>query len=118
MPSVVIPVQELIRVCKEEEVDHILVDGAHAIGSLRVDVNEIDADFYVSNLYKWLFSPPYVAFMYCNKKLKDVHHPVVAHESGKGFPAESAWVGMRYYSPQLVVPTILEFVNRFEGGIE
>ncbi|CAI8603617.1 unnamed protein product [Vicia faba] len=103
---------------REEEVDQIFVDGAHAIGSLRVDVKEIDADFYVSNLYKWLFSPPSVAFMYCNKKLKDVHHPVVAHEYGKGLPAESAWVGMRDYSPQLVVPTILEFVNRFEGGIE
>lgn len=118
MPSVVIPVQELIRVCREEGVDQIFVDGAHAIGSLRVDVKEIGADFYVSNLYKWFFSPPSVAFMYCNKKLKDVHHPVVAHEYGKGLPAESAWVGMRDYSPQLVVPSILEFVNRFEGGIE
>lgn len=120
MPSVVIPVRELIRVCREEEVDQIFVDGAHALGSLNVDVKEIGADFYVSNLYKWFFSPPSVAFMYCNKnkKLNDVHHPVVAHEYGNGLPAESAWVGMRDYSPQLVVPSIMEFVNRFEGGIE
>jgi selenocysteine lyase/cysteine desulfurase len=118
MPSVVIPVRELIKVCREEEVDQVFVDGAHAIGSLHVDVKEIGADFYVSNLYKWLFSPPSVAFMYCNKKVNNVHHPVVAHEYGKGLPAESAWVGMRDYSPQLVVPSILEFVNRFEGGID
>ncbi|KAB1202485.1 hypothetical protein CJ030_MR8G018288 [Morella rubra] len=31
---------------------------------------------------------------------------------------ESAWIGTRDYSPQLVVPKVLEFVNRFEGGIE
>lgn len=117
MPSVVLPVCELIRVCREQGVDQVFVDGAHAIGSLRVDVKEIDADFYVSNLYKWFFSPPSVAFMHC-KKTSDVHHPVVSQEYGKGLPAESAWVGMRDYSPQLVVPSILDFVNRFEGGIE
>ncbi|XP_027366454.1 L-cysteine desulfhydrase-like [Abrus precatorius] len=117
MPSVVLPVRELIRVCREEGVDQVFVDGAHAIGSLRVDVKEIGADFYVSNLYKWFFSPPSVAFLY-SKNSNDVHHPVVSHEYGKGLPVESAWVGMRDYSPQLVVPSILEFVDRFEGGIE
>ncbi|XP_061367989.1 L-cysteine desulfhydrase [Gastrolobium bilobum] len=117
MPSVVLPVRELISVCREQEVDQVFVDGAHAIGSLRIDVEEIGADFYVSNLYKWFFSPPSVAFLHC-KKSSDMHHPVVSHEYGKGLPVESAWVGMRDYSPQLVVPSILEFVNRFEGGIE
>ncbi|TKY52406.1 L-cysteine desulfhydrase [Spatholobus suberectus] len=118
MPSVVLPVRELIKVCREQGVEQVFVDGAHAIGSLRVDVKEIGADFYVSNLYKWFFSPPSVAFLYCKNKSNDVHHPVVSQEYGKGLPVESAWVGMRDYSPQLVVPSILEFVNRFEGGIE
>ncbi|KAK7278120.1 hypothetical protein RJT34_23145 [Clitoria ternatea] len=117
MPSVVLPVRELIRICREQGVDQVFVDGAHSIGSLHVDVKEIGADFYVSNLYKWFFSPPSVAFMYC-KESNDVHHPVVSQEYGKGLPVESGWVGMRDYSPQLVVPAILEFVNRFEGGIE
>ncbi|KAK7266505.1 hypothetical protein RIF29_19149 [Crotalaria pallida] len=121
MPSVVVPVKELIGICRENGVDQVFVDGAHAIGSLRIDVSEIGADFYVSNLYKWFFSPPSVAFLYCrNSKGSDgdVHHPVVSHEYGNGLPAESAWVGARDYSPQLVVPAIFDFVNRFEGGIE
>ncbi|KAL3031065.1 hypothetical protein AAZX31_02G007800 [Glycine max] len=118
MPSFVLPVRELIRVCREHGVEQVFVDGAHAIGSVPVDVKEIGADFYVSNLYKWFFSPPSVAFLYCKEKSNDVHHPVVSQEYGKGLPVESAWVGMRDYSPQLVVPSILEFVNRFEGGIE
>ncbi|XP_027937790.1 L-cysteine desulfhydrase-like [Vigna unguiculata] len=117
MPSVVLPVRELIKVCREQGVEQVFVDGAHAIGSLPVDVKEIGADFYVSNLYKWFFSPPSVAFLYCKENSNDVHHPIVSQEYGKGLPVESAWVGMRDYSPQLVVPSILEFVNRFEGGI-
>ncbi|KAI4349804.1 hypothetical protein L6164_010358 [Bauhinia variegata] len=120
MPSVVLPVRELIKICREHGVDQVFVDGAHAIGSLNVDVKEIGADFYVSNLYKWFFSPPSVAFLYCKNSstMSDVHHPVVSHEYGNGLPVESAWVGARDYSAQLVVPSILDFVNRFEGGVE
>lgn len=118
IPSVVIPVRELVRVCREHGVEQVFVDGAHAIGSVHVDVKEIGADFYVSNLYKWFFAPPSVAFLYCKENSNDVHHPVVSQEYGNGLPVESAWVGMRDYSPQLVVPQIFEFVNRIEDGID
>ncbi|XP_021772509.1 probable L-cysteine desulfhydrase, chloroplastic [Chenopodium quinoa] len=128
MPCVVLPVKELVKICREESVDQVFVDGAHAIGCLKIDMEEIGADFYTSNLHKWFFCPPSVAFLYCRKKERkeqeegveydDVHHPVVSHEYGNGLPVESAWIGTRDYSSQLVVPEVLEFVSRFEGGIE
>ncbi|KAK4282620.1 hypothetical protein QN277_013976 [Acacia crassicarpa] len=120
MPSIILPVRELIKICREQGVDQVFVDGAHAIGSLHINIKEIGADFYVSNLYKWFFSPPSVAFLHCKNSsgIFDLHHPVVSHQYGNGLPIESAWVGARDYSPQLVVPSILNFVNRFEGGIE
>lgn len=119
MPSVVMPVKELVKVCREEGVDRVFVDAAHAIGSVSVDVKEIGADFYVSNLHKWFFCPPSVAVLYSRKDVaEDLHHPVVSHEYGNGLAIESAWIGTRDYSPQLVVPDVFEFVNRFEGGIE
>ncbi|KAI6672599.1 hypothetical protein NL676_000505 [Syzygium grande] len=120
MPSVLIPVKELVKICREEGVDQVFVDAAHAIGSVEVDVKEIGADFYVSNLHKWFFCPPSVAFLYCRKSsglVSDMHHPVVTHEYGNGLPVESAWIGTRDYSSQLVVPAVFEFVERFEGGI-
>lgn len=120
MPCVVLPVKELVRICREEGVDQVFIDGAHAIGCTKMDMKEIGADFYTSNLHKWLFCPPSVAFLYCRKtdELNDVHHPVVSHEYGNGLPVESAWIGTRDYSSQLVVPEVLEFVNRFEGGLD
>ncbi|KAB1200431.1 Isopenicillin N epimerase [Morella rubra] len=121
MPSVLIPVRELVRICREEAVDQVFVDAAHAIGSVPVDVEQIGADFYVSNLYKWFFAPPSVAFLYCrrsNPSSSEMHHPVVSHEYGNGLPIESSWIGTRDYTPQLVVPAIMDFVNRFEGGSE
>ncbi|CAN8253939.1 unnamed protein product [Cochlearia groenlandica] len=121
MPCVLMPVRELVRICREEGVEHVFVDAAHAIGSVKVDVKEIGADYYVSNLHKWFFCPPSIAFFYCKKRPNsesDVHHPVVSHEFGNGLPIESAWIGTRDYSSQLVVPSVMEFVNKFEGGIE
>ncbi|KAF5739952.1 L-cysteine desulfhydrase-like [Tripterygium wilfordii] len=120
MPSVVIPVKKLVQICREEGVDQVFVDAAHGIGCTDVDMQEIGADFYTSNLHKWFFCPPSVAFLYCRKAQKgfDLHHPVVSHEYGNGLAIESAWIGTRDYSAQLVVPSALEFINRFEGGIE
>ncbi|KAL1825761.1 hypothetical protein DCAR_0313937 [Daucus carota subsp. sativus] len=120
MPCVVVPVKEMVRVCREEGVEYVFVDAAHAIGSVEVDVRDIGADFYVSNLHKWLFCPPSVALFYCRKsRVSDgLHHPVVSSEYGNGLAIESSWIGTRDYSSQLVVPEVLEFVNRFEGGID
>ncbi|KAF8105438.1 hypothetical protein N665_0157s0028 [Sinapis alba] len=121
MPSVVIPIKELVKICREEGVDQVFVDAAHGIGCVDVDMKEIGADFYTSNLHKWFFAPPSVAFLYCKKSGgggSNLHHPVVSHEYGNGLAVESTWVGTRDYSAQLVVPSILEFVNRFEGGID
>lgn len=120
MPSVIIPVRELVTICREEGVSQVFVDAAHAVGSVPIDVKDIGADFYVSNLHKWFFSPPSVALLYCRKSSlsSELHHPVVSHEYGNGLAIESAWIGTRDYSSQLLVPEVVDFINRFEGGIE
>jgi len=119
MPSVLVPVKELIGICRDEGVDQVFVDGAHAIGNVDIDMQEIGADFYTSNLNKWFFCPPSVAFLHCRRTFHPImHHPIVSHEFGNGLPAESGWVGTRDYSAQLCVPSALEFTKKFEGGID
>ncbi|KAL8541949.1 hypothetical protein ACS0TY_002986 [Phlomoides rotata] len=120
MPCVVIPVKELVKLCRKEGVDRIFIDGAHAIGNLNINVKDIGADFYASNMHKWLFCPPSAAFLYCkmSTEFSDLHHPVVSHEYGNGLAVESAWIGTRDYSAQLVLPEVMQFVSRFEGGLE
>ncbi|MCU5803816.1 aminotransferase class V-fold PLP-dependent enzyme, partial [Clostridioides difficile] len=86
IPSVPIPVKELIKICREEGVDKVFVDGAQGIGCVDVDMKEIGADFYTGTLNKWVFCPPGAAFLYCRKsnEIDDLHHPVVSHEYGNG----------------------------------
>ncbi|KAE8799916.1 putative L-cysteine desulfhydrase 1 [Hordeum vulgare] len=67
MPSVLIPVKELVAICRQEGVDKVFVDAAHSVGQVPVDVRDIGADFYTSNLHKWFFCPPAVAFLHTRK---------------------------------------------------
>ena len=53
-PAMLLPVRELVEACRRRGV-RTLVDGAHALGQVRVDVREIGCDFYAANAHKWLY---------------------------------------------------------------
>lgn len=60
MPTMIEPVKELTALCHRYGA-LVMIDGAHAPGQIAVDVQDINADFYLGNCHKWLFS---VRFIY------------------------------------------------------
>jgi len=52
----VLPVAEVTELAHRAGVP-VLVDGAQAVGAISVDFEELDADFYAFNVYKWLCGP-------------------------------------------------------------
>ena len=119
MPSIILPVRELVGLCRTNGVEQVFVDGAHAIGSVDINVHDIDADYYMANVHKWLFAPPVVAFFHTKAHhLPRLHHPVVSHNYGTGLLNETYWVGTRDYSALLSVPTAIQFIKDFFGDLE
>lgn len=47
VPGVRIPWEEMVKICRENEV-YSLVDGAHVIGQIPLDVQQADPDFFIS----------------------------------------------------------------------
>ncbi len=65
-----LPVEKVVRRAREQGILSV-IDGAHAVGQLPVDLEAIGADFYASNFHKWLCAPKGSGFLYA----RDDHHP-------------------------------------------
>ena len=63
--ALVYPVKKLVELAKKYGA-FSLVDGAHAPGQLALDLEELQADFYVGNTHKWLLTPKSCAVLYVN----------------------------------------------------
>lgn len=88
MTALVLPVAEIAEVCHARGVP-VLADGAHAPGSIDVDVTALGVDWYAANLHKWGLAPRSCGFLWARAdRQAELHHPVVSWGRDKGFLAE------------------------------
>ncbi len=114
--ALIFPVREIAALCAERRI-HCLVDGAHAPGQIDLNVDEIDADWYVGNFHKWLCAPKGAGFLVAaDSNLPPLHPPVISHFYGQGLTAEFDWIGTRDPSSWLSVPSALNFHKKLGGG--
>lgn len=79
MPGTQLPFLELTRLCTEYNVLS-LIDGAHSIGLIPIDLSVIQPDFYTSNLHKWLYVPRPCAVLYVSPKhFREIQSMPVSH---------------------------------------
>jgi isopenicillin-N epimerase len=105
----VFPVKALVRSAHEKGIP-VLVDAAHAPGQLDVDLTDIDADFWVGNLHKWVCSPRAAAVMRVAPQWQPLIRPSVpSNHYGEGFQAAFDWIGTLDPVPLLTVPATLDY---------
>ena len=59
--GVLMPVAEITREARKRGI-LVLVDGAHAVGALPLELEKLGVDFYGGNLHKWFCAPKGTAF--------------------------------------------------------
>jgi selenocysteine lyase/cysteine desulfurase len=59
-----LPVQQLCSLARENKKVITVIDGAHALGALSLDVTKLGCDFYASSGHKWLNGPPGTGILY------------------------------------------------------
>ena len=62
----ILPIRKICDMAHERGVD-VMVDGAHAVGHIDFDINDLDCDFYGSSLHKWLSVPLGSGLLYVKK---------------------------------------------------
>jgi isopenicillin-N epimerase len=104
LTALVLPVTAIVAACHARGVP-VMVDGAHAPGSLQLDISSIGADWYVANLHKWAHAPRACGVLWAAPdRQRDLHHPVVSWGSGQGFREEFEWNGTSDPTSYLAAP--------------
>lgn len=130
MPGVKMPFKEISQLCKENGVLS-LVDGAHLIGLIPIDLGtpEFQPDFYVSNLHKWLSLPRGCAVLYVAKQHhRQVQTMPISHsyidsdadisekELENLLVLKFTFIGSETFAALACIPTALEFRAEKCGG--
>ena len=128
-PCMILPVKQIAKCCRDAGFDTIYCDGAHAPGNIvNLEVEDMDCDFYASNLHKWFFAPTAAAFLYqAPKRHNELHHPIMSHNHGVheneltrygrvgGLAGECRMNGTRDYSSMMCVPESICFYISIGG---
>ncbi|KAI9494037.1 pyridoxal phosphate-dependent transferase [Zychaea mexicana] len=127
LPAVRVPYEAMIQLVREYKILS-LVDGAHAIGQIPLNLREADPDFFISDCHKWLFVPRGCAILYVPKRNQNfVHSCIISREykstAMKGtvstpFEREFAWPGATDFSPYLCFNDALDFRESLGGEEE
>ena len=116
MPSFVEPVADLVALCHSYGID-VLLDGAHTVGQIPLNLTEIGAEYYVSNMHKWLFAPTGSAFLHVKRDRQHLIMPtVLSVEHTQPFALRFEYQGTRDYTTFIGAAVGLEYVDLFLGG--
>lgn len=66
----ILPIQQIAEEAKKRGII-VIVDGAHAVGSLPLDISRLGVDFYGGNFHKWFLGPKGTAFGWVNPRLME-----------------------------------------------
>ncbi len=109
--SLVMPIAAIAAACRARSVA-TLVDGAHALGMLPLDIPSLGVDFYTGNLHKWAMAPRSSAILWAAPARQvDLHPTVISWGYALGMSAEFDLQGTRDPSPWLAAPDGLAFLQ-------
>ncbi|EGD80930.1 hypothetical protein PTSG_01513 [Salpingoeca rosetta] len=119
-PAVILPIVEMTKVAKAHGVKHVLIDGAHALGNIPINITQLAAvgvDFYVSNGHKWLYTPKGSAFLWTRPSLQRNTIPtVVSSDFGfHDYMRDFLYTGTRDYTPFASVTAGFAFRKNIGG---
>lgn len=83
--GLVAPIKDLTRLAHENGAMAI-IDGAHAVGMVPVDLADVAPDFYVSSCHKWLLTPKGVGMVYIDATYQNVLRPLIIGHNNKPTP--------------------------------
>jgi isopenicillin-N epimerase len=117
--ALVFPIERLVAELSARGVD-TLVDGAHALGMIPLDLARLGAAYYTANAHKWLCAPKGAAFLHVRRDRQKGLHPVsISHGYAGGetrFKDEFDWTGTADPTAGLCIPDCIAYLGGLLPG--
>ncbi|KAI9321227.1 pyridoxal phosphate-dependent transferase [Dichotomocladium elegans] len=121
LPGVVLPFQDMTRLLQKSGT-LVMVDAAHALGQIPINLGAFDPDFLLSNTHKWLYTPRGCTMLYVAPRNQKYIHPLVINQEYKhsdhpqfSFQKEFANPGVVDMTPYMCIERALEFRESLGG---
>ncbi|GAN07230.1 PLP-dependent transferase [Mucor ambiguus] len=124
VPAVRFPFESAVKLVREHNILS-LVDGAHAVGQISLDLHKVDPDFFITNCHKWLYAPRGCAILYVPFRNQRLIHPAIINsayadhsdpaDKSVSFQDEFAWPGTADFSNFMCIEAAVEFRKSIGG---
>ena len=128
--GLILPARDITRAVRERSDALVIIDGAHAPGMVRLNLDEIGADFYGANCHKWMMCPVGSGFLHArHDRRRQIESLVTSwgweYDRAK-LDDDSAWGGsfwqrdMEFHgtldrTPQMAIADALDFRAKLGG---
>lgn len=123
--AVIYPLNEIISVIRKwsklsNDETYIIIEGAQSMGQIEIKINDIDCDFYVSNLSKWFLTPRGCAFLYFrDPKMSKILSPnIIGLGYGKDSHINYFWRGIRDNTSWFFIEDSIRYFEVYFGGLK
>ncbi len=103
------PVQELSNICRARGIA-IVIDASHTLGTMDVDLDKLDADFWFGNMHKWVAAPLGSGVYRIAPRWQEIIRPlIVSWRDAEPYPLPFDMLGTVDVSAWLSTPTAINF---------
>lgn len=118
----ILPAEEIVAFYESKGVE-VLVDGAHVLGQIPLNIEKLGASYYVANAHKWLCTPKGSAFLHVRRdKQHKIRPQTISHwidwqnttdnPQHSNFQMSFSWTGTKDASATLSIPFALEWMSQ------
>jgi isopenicillin-N epimerase len=111
--SIIMPADAICRRAREMGIP-VLVDGAHALAQLPLDIERLDCDYYAASCHKWLCAPVGTGFLYVHPRCRAILKSLTASRTDESH--DVAFIGTDDHSRTLSIPAAIDFLE--SAGLE